>query len=1243
MKEKLLYIGMKYDYGNKSRGLSFEHRNFFHPLKSYCKANDRDFIHYDFMERGEKLGIDLMTEELYELVKKEKPGYLFAVLFDFNRDPRHEVFKRISELGVKTIHWFCDDHWRFEKYSSVVAPNFDFICTTANSALPKYKKLGISERVIKTQWACNHELYVPYNVEKDIDISFIGQPHGDRKELIEKIIKAGIDIKIFGFNWEKYPRIPFHQMVRVFSRSKINLNLSNSSTMIGQQIKGRNFEIPGTKSFLLTSNAENLEEYYENGKEIVIFDSVKDLIAKTKYYLSHPAKRESIAQNAFKRTIAEHTWHHRYNEIFSFVNHAVSSKTYAPKAQPVNSKTKETKNSLLISVVIPCYNQAHLLSEAIESVVKQTYEDWECIIVNDGSPDNTTEVAQKLISQYSDFKIRLIEKTNGGLAGARNTGIEAAAGEYILPLDADDTLKHNALETFAAVVKENKEYDIFYSDYETFGTQQKYVTCIAENEFLNPLRSDNGLPYCSLYKKEVWSKNSGYNSNMIWGFEDWDFWLSSLANGFKAKHLALPLLNYRLKNQSMITNALKYNEHLIAQMVLNHCSLYADEVIENTKKIIADNPVVSVLLPTYNRPDLLRKAIQSILEQDSCLFEIIVINDAGKDVSGTVLEFNDPRIKYIEHQENKGLAAARNTGLKAAKGKFIALLDDDDIFYPAHLKTALKHLSGKTTVIYTDAVRFTYDKSKQKVINKTVPYSIDYKRNKLLIGNIAPVNCFVFEKSLIEKIGLFDENLPVLEDWEFWLRLSSISSFKHIKENTVQVNWFDDGTTMTSSKQEAFGKTRNYIYKKYESEIKKIPNRDEIITEFNSIWQKDSKTSIPLVSIIALSYNQVEYTKSFIDSVIQNTDVPFELIIIDNASGKETVKYLTEVSKSDYMIKIIFNKENLGFPKGVNQGIKAASGKYILIANNDIVVTKYWLNRMVELAESNNQVGLVGPISNIVSGVQLDKNAAYKTIDEMHRYAESNAKLNSGKYFQFPRIAFLCTLIKREVINKIGGLDERFSPGNFEDDDFCLRAQIAGYKTLIAQDVFIHHFGSKSFTAEGTKKYQERLDINKKIFIEKWGADPEEIWLHGKPCSNKSVEYPLDIDVNAERIKRAQACIKDQEYSLALSYLENIFNDPANKTDEKFHQSSATLYHLAAKICLMEKNYDKAEKYFRMELEMQPESSRAYEGLGDVYSEMGQDQDAMDMFNKSLKISADNVIVSEKINAIKKKLELINI
>jgi glycosyltransferase involved in cell wall biosynthesis/predicted O-methyltransferase YrrM len=665
-----------------------------------------------------------------------------------------------------------------------------------------------------------------------------------------------------------------------------------------------------------------------------------------------------------------------------------------------------------------------------------------------------------------------------------------------------------------------------------------------------------------------------------------------------------------------------------------------------------ENSLISVIIPTYNRPDKLASAIESVLTQTYKNFEIIVVKDGGKNIGKIIKKYSDNRIRFINHNKNKGPSSARNAGIKAAKGKYIALLDDDDIYYPNHLETALNNLNEKNKVIYTDAVRCSYikegnlPKADYKLQSKSVPYSIDYNRNKLFIGNISPVNCFVFEKSLTDKVGLFDESLQVLEDWEFWLRLSSVTDFKHVKENTVQVNWYNDGSTLTSSKQEAFGKVRTALYKKYENEINAIPNMNEIVAEFNAIWQKDNAQPDPSVSIITLTYNQVEYTKAFVESVFKHTKIPYELIIVDNNSNDETVKYLIELAKYKGNVKVIFNKENLGFPKGVNQSLTQIPSdrdlgkpKYILIANNDIVVTDGWLDRMIEIAESDPSIGIVGPISNSVSGVQLDKEAAYSSIEEMHAYARKIKDKNAGKSFVFPRVAFLCTLIKREVINKIGGLDERFTPGNFEDDDFCLRAQIAGYKTIIAQDVFIHHFGSKSFTAEGLEKYKERLETNKNIFINKWNADPEEIWLKGKSIRERNIMYPINTNKFIENFERARILIEDKEYGIALDSLKAAVDNFDDQSASQLNIDEADLFNLAGNVALMNNEISTAKEYFEYALNKNPQSSKACAGLAEILFIEKNYEAAKTMFEYAIDYDKDNAGAQEGLRRVNSVLE----
>ncbi|MBK7632425.1 MAG: hypothetical protein IPJ23_17325 [Ignavibacteriales bacterium] len=296
---------------------------------------------------------------------------------------------------------------------------------------------------------------------------------------------------------------------------------------------------------------------------------------------------------------------------------------------------------------------------------------------------------------------------------------------------------------------------------------------------------------------------------------------------------------------------------------------------------------------------------------------------------------------------------------------------------------------------------------------------------------------------------------------------------------------------------------------------------------------------------------------------------------------------------------------------------------------------------MIKVAESENSIGIVGPISNEVSGVQKDKEANYKSINEMHIYAKSIKEKNKDKYFQFPRVAFLCTLIKREVIEKIGGLDERFTPGNFEDDDYCLRTQLAGFKTVVAQDVFIHHFGSKSFKAEGEKKYAERLKTNRGIFVNKWGADPDEIWLRNKSFNHqRSLFISIDRDDFVKRFKRAQNNIKDKEFDLALNNIESAVKHFESSDNAVSIISKEDLLMLAANISLVVKDLEKAKFYFEEALKLNPASSDACFGLGQVFYQTEMFEESKTMIEWAVKNNPENAKAVEALKSVNEVLSL---
>ncbi|SDF44284.1 glycosyltransferase [Sporomusa acidovorans] len=249
----------------------------------------------------------------------------------------------------------------------------------------------------------------------------------------------------------------------------------------------------------------------------------------------------------------------------------------------------------------------------------------------------------------------------------------------------------------------------------------------------------------------------------------------------------------------------------------------------------------------------------------------------------------------------------------------------------------------------------------------------------------------------------------------------------------------------------------------------------------------DKCRTIPqgLTSIIVITYNKLEYNKLCIESIRHYTEPDsYELIVIDNRSTDGTVEWL----QGQQDIKVILNSENAGFPVGCNQGIKAAKGNNILLLNNDTIVTPNWLTNLTKCLYSSSDIGAVGAVTNSCSNFQSIP-CEYSSLEEMIRFAGQVNNSNPEFWEDRTRLVGYCLLIKAEIIKEIGLLDEDFSPGNYEDDDYCLRIRKAGYRLVLCRDTFIHHFGSVSFR-EQTNQYNSLLEVNRRKFTEKWGLPP---------------------------------------------------------------------------------------------------------------------------------------------------------
>lgn len=286
---------------------------------------DKGYETTHFLPALKELGYDVQLLNLEnvsdnKLIKKVstwKPDYLLMLFY--KNEISYEAIRYISDnTPCITMCWMGDDEHQFSipQYwsSDRMAPNFNVVICTLPGMVDKYKKIGC-KNVIVSQWAANPNVFRPIKCKQDIDISFCGWAHTDRPQKVEQLRKVGIDIKTFGAGWGHNSFIKVKDYVRVFSRSKINLNFG--TTEKGKlQIKGRDFEVPMSGGFLLTTYNPLLGKYFKFGKEIETYRNFPEMVKKIKYYLAHDNERNAIARAGYLRAINNHTYLKRFKKIF---------------------------------------------------------------------------------------------------------------------------------------------------------------------------------------------------------------------------------------------------------------------------------------------------------------------------------------------------------------------------------------------------------------------------------------------------------------------------------------------------------------------------------------------------------------------------------------------------------------------------------------------------------------------------------------------------------------------------------------------------------------------------------------------------------------------------------------------------------------------------------------------------------------------------------------------------------------
>ncbi|WP_018150480.1 glycosyltransferase [Leeia oryzae] len=489
-----------------------------------------------------------------------------------------------------------------------------------------------------------------------------------------------------------------------------------------------------------------------------------------------------------------------------------------------------------VSVVVPNYNHGNFVVSAITSALNQNVS-VELLVLDNASTDDSWSQLQF----FADYpQVRLIRnRWNIGVQHNWNHATWLATGRYVVMLSADDLLLPGHLEQAVKRLDENPASSLYYTPClwinehdQPLGTlnhpghlESDYVG--GRDEISDLLKFDSYItPSAAVIRRETLNRIGSMNLHLK-GAIDWDLWIRiaeispafifrkqpgvcyrqhSGNNSVDFYASTAPLEDHIRIVESIIDRkvAVKYllkaKEEIIAHLD-NRASSYPENQIQHLLSRINNikdylrkgaGPVISVIIPTKNRPGLLANALESLTYQTFKDFEVVIHNDGGCDIGGIVDFFSDQlQISYVRSSQSGGAAASRNRALKLAKGRIIAYLDDDDVYLDSHLEKLVDAYKGRSEkFIYTNCEYLIQERKEGRLIElgRERRYAgISYSRAQLLVSNFIPTPTWSHTKELIDTIGDFDESLEILEDWDFLLRASKVTEFYQVNATTVEV------------------------------------------------------------------------------------------------------------------------------------------------------------------------------------------------------------------------------------------------------------------------------------------------------------------------------------------------------------------------------------------------------------------------------------------------------------------------
>jgi GT2 family glycosyltransferase/radical SAM superfamily enzyme YgiQ (UPF0313 family) len=768
----------------------------------------------------------------------------------------------------------------------------------------------------------------------------------------------------------------------------------------------------------------------------------------------------------------------------------------------------------LVSIIIATFNKWEYTAKCLEKLAENTRGvPFELIMVDNASTDGTRTALSQLAGSC---RVHLNE-TNAGFAKACNQGARMARGKYLLFLNNDTEPQPGWLEAMVKVAEADPTISVvgsklLFPD----GTIQHggvglvyaspYPITAVHLHYRWPAEAGSRMlapqavtAACMLVRSEVFRDVGGFDESYLNGYEDVDFCLKV---GEKGGRIVYTPESVVIHHESVSEGRhLKENANLdlLHRRWLGRFTTFDKNAFAEARASAADpqRPGVSIVVVTYNSLATVAPCLESLALHTAPQDEIILVDNGSHDATMQFVELFQAKhpglIQVIRSQKNLGFSRGTNLGLQTATKDYVVLLNPDVQVTPNWLDRLLAHLmadpavgaAGPTSSYVAGLQKVThYLKMDDPVDPDGISAALKERyqgrtvETQLLIGF-----CLLTRRQLLQDLGGLDPDLFLgNDDLDFSWQLRQ-RGYRLLVALDVFVKHFGQVSFKTESGLKTkylVAQSTNLLFEKlYAHYDGQVPGAPEL---WGMSW---FKPQTGLVSIVVLLHNNLEVTRQCINKLYEHTRRDFELLLVDNGSTEDVPSFAAELQRLRGNVVYLRNEENGGYAYGCNQGLAVARGEYVVLLNNDVVVTPGWLSKQLALLSLDSSLGMVGPRTNFSAGVQQIASVPYQDLDGMERFADEWFVEHAGEIGLTSRITGVCMVLRRDVLNKIGGFDTCFGTGNFEDDDFCLRVTRAGFHIAIANDVFVHHYGSSTFKALKLD-YRRLLEENWRFFCHKW-------------------------------------------------------------------------------------------------------------------------------------------------------------